>query len=436
MLVEFTIENFRSIKNRTTFSMQTAPYLRKLKDSNTLLTKPVNLLKSAVVFGPNGSGKTNLFKAIENIRIILLNYERNPMKHLNTLPFEPFKMVNSFENSFTLFEITLLLNGNLFKYIIMYNAELIFKEALYKIEEKADLTIFERFYDTQSEKYNYNLSDFVEDLQSKTRKNSSYLSVLADNNNQLAINIILWFLKDVVFIDADSNVKNYEELLDKLDDKELKKKLITFLKIADFNIVDIELRRRKEKFPKKYIKLLELLDVSNSEEDDYIEITDLFTVYKKYNNGQEDGYSYLHVESDESRGTKKMILISLILLDALENGKTIFIDEFDNAFHIEISQLLLKLFNSKFYNLNSQFILNTHDLSLMDGEVLRVDQIWFVEKDRENSSEFYSLYDFNETNNRSRSDMSFAKDYIRGKFGAVPIINDSILTRNIFIKED
>ncbi|MCJ0932943.1 AAA family ATPase [Virgibacillus halodenitrificans] len=430
MLIEFTIENFRSIKESTTFSMQTAPYLKRLKDSNTLLTEPINLLKSSIIFGANGSGKTNLIRAIETVRLLLLNYERKPMRTLNTLPFQPFKMIEGYEDSYTLFELTFYLKEDIYKYTIKYNDEKIYSEALYLVREE-DVTIFERDRNNNDDGYIYNLGEGIDDLKSKTRDTSPYLSVLADNNNKLAMDIVLWVLEDILIIGPNPNVGNYKSLLEKLEDKVIKNKLINFLKIADFNIVDFELRKRQEKFPAKYKEVLKILEIP--EEEETLETIDLFTIYKKYNkNNVEDGYSYLDVDSYESRGTQKMIIISLILIDAFENGKTIFIDEFDNAFHLEISQFLLKLFNSNLYNNNSQFIMNTHDLSLMDSNILRVDQVWFVEKDIENKSEFYSLYDFNDTNKKARSDMSYAKDYLKGKFGAVPIINESVLTTNIF----
>ncbi|MGA5681359.1 AAA family ATPase [Bacillus bombysepticus] len=436
MLVQFTIENFRSIHQEATFSMQTAPYLKKLKKTNTFMTDPVNLLKSAIIFGANGSGKTNLFKAAQTLRGILLNSKR---RKNSKLPFEPFKMIKDYENSFTTFEIILLLEGSLFKYTLRYNDELIQKESLVKIRKSTDEIIFDREFDFDQEMYIYELSNNTNDLIDITRNTTPYLSILSDFNDILAMDIISWFEESLVTVGADFETSRYRHIYEKLENKELKEKLLMFLKVADFNIVDIELRRRKHKIPDKVRMLVEAIleEDSDKDADDYMEILDVFTIYNTYDaNLNIVDTAQIHADSYESRGTNKMILISLILLDAIENGKTLLIDEFDNAFHVAISKFLLKVFNTPLYNSSSQFILNTHDLSLLNSEILRVDQIWFVEKDRQNSSEFYSLYDFNETYNRSSSDMSFANEYIKGKFGAIPIVNESTLLKNIFAREE
>ncbi|PFH69635.1 hypothetical protein CN944_29445 [Bacillus thuringiensis] len=434
MLVQFTIENFRSIQEETTFSMQTAPYLKRLKSSNTLMTEPVNLLKSALIFGANGSGKTNLFKAIETLKGILLNFER---KKNTKLPFQPFKMVSNHEASFTTFEIILMIDGTLFKYTLKYNEEFIQQESLVKVRKSTDYVIFSRDYNFDDSTHSYDLSNEISDLTSITRKTIPYLSILANFNDSVAMKILSWFEDNLVTVGADFETSRYRHVYEKLENKKLKEKLLMFLKVADFNIVDIELRKRKEKIPEKFKLIFETLFEEDSEKDndDFMEILDVFTVYNTYDsNFDVIDKAFLHADSYESRGTNKMILISLILLDAIENGKTLLIDEFDNAFHVAISSFLLKVFNSEFYNQSSQFILNTHDLSLLDSSILRVDQVWFVEKDKHNSSDFYSLYDFNDSHNRASSDMSFAKDYMSGKFGAVPVVNESALSNNIFVR--
>lgn len=168
--------------------------------------------------------------------------------------------------------------------------------------------------------------------------------------------------------------------------------------------------------------------LDSDEDDNNFEYTDVFTVYNKYGeDGEILGTVSLHADSYESRGTKKMIIIAIILLDALQYGKTLLMDEFDSAFHLAISKFLMKLFNTKLYNQGSQFILNTHEVSLLDNNILRVDQIWFIDKDKDNQSELYSLYHFNDATDKPRSDVTYANDYLKGKFGAYPVINNHVL---------
>jgi len=442
MLVQFTVENFRTIFEKKTFSMQTAPYLKKFGNTNTFNSSPINLLKSAVMFGPNGSGKTNIIKAIDLLKNMIINsYRINATKSVK-LPFQPFKMSQETkddeEKGSTLFEITLLLNNKLFEYKINYNKEMILMESLKVLTETTDKLMFRREFDDSENKYVYEIGENFPDYQEKTKKNVLYLTVLSEFDNDFnqfeGKEVYNWFLNDLIIIEADDDGIN-NNFIKLLDDEIKKENLLEFLKIADFNIVDIDTRKRITEVP-EHLKAL-MVSEFNHEVDDHFEFTDVYTIYNKYDSdGQISGTTPIHVESYESRGTIKMINLALILLDATENSRTIFIDEFDNALHYEISVFLLKLFNSELHNKKSQFIINTHDLSLLDSKFLRIDQIWFSEKNKSNITDFYSLYDINLESSHARSDLSYAKKYMKGKFGAVPIINESMFNFNFFNKGD
>lgn len=439
MLVGFTIENFRSIYDKTNFSMQTAPYLKRFTETNTFQTKPINVLKNAVVFGPNGSGKTNLIEALNVFETMILNSFRVNVSKSQKLPYQPFKMHDEIKD-YTFFEIILLLKGKLYSYGLKYNDTLVLNETLKILHEDYDSLIFSREYNEEQNNYVYEFAPDTPDLKDKTRKTILYLSVLSEFNNDFddfeGKAVYNWFLDDLVILDTESTVGNSASLLRKLENKNTKSKVLDFLKIADFNIVDIELRRRREEIPEQFKPLFASLKAeSNQDLDDFIETTDVYTVYNKYDSDNEIiGKSSIHADSFESRGTNKMILIAIVMADASINHKTVFIDEFDNAFHNQISKFLIKIFNNENYNQKSQFIITTHDISLLDTNLLRVDQIWFADKSKYNKTDFYSLYDFNATTKKVRSDVSIIKDYISGKFGAVPIINDSIFEYNIFEK--
>ncbi|MEC1551564.1 ATP-binding protein [Bacillus haynesii] len=429
MLVEFKVENFMSIKNEVTFTMQTAPRLKRFKESNTFLTKPVNILKSSVIFGPNGSGKTNLFKALTYMKHLILDDYSNTKKTLESLPYHPYKMDTDKVQNPTKFQIIILINGELFKYEIHYNKERILFENLQILKDTNDINYFKREYDTENNTYQYELFDGVKDFGDITRGNVLYLPVLSSKNDLVAYKIFQWFNDNLVFIGSNiSKVSSYDSIVEQLEDPSVKNSVIKLLKIADFNIHDIDIRTKTMIIPedfKEIFKVIKKLDENDEiSVDDEREIKDIYTIYK----GEDNRLIPIHVDSFESRGTKKMLLIATVLVNALRNdGQTIFIDEFDNAFHLAISTFLLKVINSKDFNVNSQFILNTHELSLLKNDVLRVDQIWFTEKNKANITDIYSLYDFNDTNNRSRQDVSYASDYLNGKYGAWPIVNERAL---------
>ncbi|GAA0434282.1 ATP-binding protein [Virgibacillus salarius] len=418
------MKNFRSFKTKQTFSMQTAPYLKKFKESNTIKSPDIRLLKNALIFGANGGGKTNVFEGIRTLRALLLNWGMNYKRNHSKLPYVPFKMDEENELGYTEFEIVLYLDFRYFKFTITYDGDRIHHESLVELKTKRDILYYEREYSHDKQGYLYKTPK-VSDLTDKTRKNISYLTILSEFNDDTAILILDWFKFDLKIIDTNYDLRYFNSLLEKLEDEKFKHNVLNILKVADYNIVDIIVNRKKEEIPDIIKKILEDDD---DDDEKFIEFNDAYTVYNKVNshNGEDD-VTLLHADSYESRGTKKMIVIAIALLDAFERGKTLLIDEFDSAFHIAISKFLLQLFNSKDYNKNAQFILNTHDINLLDNNILRVDQIWFAEKNKLNSTEIYSLYDFNDDKNRSRSDISYAKEYLKGKFGAYPVISEGLL---------
>ncbi|POO76765.1 hypothetical protein C1T30_41165 [Bacillus sp. MBGLi97] len=431
MLIEFKVENFLSIKNEETFTMQTAPYLKKFKESNTFLTKPVNILKSSLVFGPNGSGKTNLFNALLYMKNLILDNFESPKKTLKSLPYQPFLMDNEFLEKPTKFQITLLIDEEIFRYTFHYNKERILFESLDLLKSGKDVNYFNRKFNPQDNVYIYDFLDGVKDFQDITRGNVLYLSLLSTKNDFIASKILEWFENKLVYIGSDiGNVSSYKKIVDRLENPEIKENVINFLRMADFNIQDIEVRTKTITIPDDWKEIHALLDKikdkfdTESTSEDVIR--DIYTIYDT----AQGLTAPVHVDSFESRGTKKMLLIATILFNALNNeGQTILMDEFDNAFHLAISLFLLKAMNSKDFNHNSQFILNTHELALLKNNILRVDQIWFAEKNKENVTEFYSLYDFNDSQNRSRNDVSYATDYMNGKYGAWPIVNEGVFKK-------
>lgn len=425
MLVEFKIQNFKSVKEEMVFSMQAAPNLRRLKKSNTFSLKPVNVLKSALVLGPNGSGKTNLFSALRMMRGLIKRDADHTSYMLKGLPYQPFKMDPQCIKEPTKFSVTLLISKKIYNYEFYYDKKRIVYESLKELKPEEDLVIFTREFFYENEDYFYFLPDSTPDIRDVTREDMLYLTLLANRNHTTATKILKWFANDLIFIGSDvGDITQYEDIVEELENDRIKRSVVDLLRIADFNLIDIEIRSKIQKLPDKVFEALKLLksddsDDSNDELNERV-VKDIYTIYKRTDNERVP----IHLDSFESRGTKKMLLLATILINAIkEEGKTILIDEFDNAFHLAISLFILKIVNSSDLNLYTQFILNTHNLDLMKNNLLRVDQIWFAEKDKSNQTEFYSLYDFNLTNRRARHDVSYASDYLSGKYGAWPIVN-------------
>lgn len=410
MLVDFRVKNCLSYKDDTLFSMVAGSRLRKWKDTHTIQFDTFRLVKSAFIFGPNGSGKSNLFTAIKVLRSLLFNFENlNNVKQLR-LPYQPFKL-GSQQDKPTEFMISLFLDGALYDYEIQYNASQVLYERLVKTNKSLKEELFVRQWD--GTEYSYETFQTAsQELTKYTRNNTAFLSVLHVFNDPDALKIFDWFLHKILFLDEANRLSSHP-LIRKLEEEPFKKEVIKLLKIADLSIQDVTARRveRREKNTIGY----------EFDSPEVIQEVDIDLHYLSFDEaGAPIGTKTINWTMD-SKGTVRMLHLACVMVDAYNKGKTIFIDEFDTAFHVSICEFLMAIMNSKRNNSN-QFVVTSHEIELLD-QPLRADQIWFVNKSFKNESELYSLFDFADLQ-RKRGDLSYAKRYMKGEFGATPVINE------------
>ncbi|MEY9970923.1 AAA15 family ATPase/GTPase [Lysinibacillus sp. RC46] len=410
MLVDFRVKNCLSYKDETLFSMVAGSRIRKLKDTHTMKFDSFHLVKSAFIFGPNGSGKSNLFTAIKILRSLLFNFENlNNVKQLR-LPYQPFKLGGQQEQP-TEFMISLLLDGVLYDYEVQYNASQVLYESLTKTTKSMKEQLFNRQWDGTEYLYETAHSTSLE-LTKYTRNNTAFLSVLNVFNDPDARKIFDWFLHKIMFLDEANRLSSHP-LIRKLEEEHFKKEVIKLLKIADFSIQDVTARRveRREKNTIGY----------DFDTPEVIQEVDIDLHYLSFDEaGAPIGTETINWTMD-SKGTVRMLHLACVMVDAYNKGKTIFIDEFDTAFHVSICEFLMAIMNSK-RNVTNQFVVTSHEIDLLD-QPLRSDQIWFVNKSFKNESELYSLFDFADLQ-KKRGDISYAKRYLKGEFGATPVINE------------
>lgn len=410
MLVDFRVKNCLSYKDDTLFSMVAGSRLRKWKDTHTIQFDTLRLVKSAFIFGPNGSGKSNLFTAIKVLRSLLFNFENlNNVKQLR-LPYQPF-MLGSQQDKPTEFMISLFLDGALYDYEIQYNASQVLYERLVKTNKSLKEELFVRQWD--GTEYSYETFQTAsQELTKYTRNNTAFLSVLHVFNDPDALKIFDWFLHKILFLDEANRLSSHP-LIRKLEEEPFKKEVIKLLKIADLSIQDVTARRveRREKNTIGY----------EFDSPEVIQEVDIDLHYLSFDEaGAPIGTKIINWTMD-SKGTVRMLHLACVMVDAYNKGKTIFIDEFDTAFHVSICEFLMAIMNSK-RNSSNQFVVTSHEIELLD-QPLRADQIWFVNKSFKNESELYSLFDFADLQ-RKRGDLSYAKRYMKGEFGATPVINE------------
>lgn len=410
MLVDFRVKNCLSYKDDTLFSMVAGSRLRKWKDTHTIQFDTLRLVKSAFIFGPNGSGKSNLFTAIKVLRSLLFNFENlNNVKQLR-LPYQPFKL-GSQQDKPTEFMISLFLDGALYDYEIQYNASQVLYERLVKTNKSLKEELFVRQWDG-TEYYYETFQTASQELTKYTRNNTAFLSVLHVFNDPDALKIFDWFLHKILFLDEANRLSSHP-LIRKLEEEPFKKEVIKLLKIADLSIQDVTARRveRREKNTIGY----------EFDSPEVIQEVDIDLHYLSFDEaGAPIGTKTINWTMD-SKGTVRMLHLACVMVDAYNKGKTIFIDEFDTAFHVSICEFLMAIMNSK-RNSSNQFVVTSHEIELLD-QPLRADQIWFVNKSFKNESELYSLFDFADLQ-RKRGDLSYAKRYMKGEFGATPVINE------------
>lgn len=407
MLIEFTVKNYASFKDETTLSAETGSRLRKLKETNTFSYKHPALLKSLLLFGPNGSGKSQLINALARMRTIVT---RPTQTVTDTLIYNPFMFNEDSRKKDTVFKVKIELKNIIYIYSFAYNFKEVTQESLIRYKNNKKTLIFSR-HNMEIETSDSFLATSIP----KLRKNALFLYLAQAENNVDCGLVYKWFSENLIFIGSRNQFRIPDELLNLMKNEYLKQEMISFLSFADFNISDIEVRdipvvRGDSHLPKGEV------------EESYPEtVKELFTIHKVYDKDKVISTGELPL-TFESVGTRRLFYIVLAMMLAQINGneKTILIDEFDDSLHVELASALVKIFNSN-ENLN-QFIITTHDIHLLDSS-LRIDQIYLLDKDFHGISNLKSIFDFEDARNKGRRDISFAKRYLQGKFGAVPVID-------------
>jgi len=406
MLIQFTIGNFLSFKDKTTFSMVASKY----RDHNEHVFKAlsnIKLLKSSAIYGANASGKSNLIKAMNFMKRFVLFSTKGSIE--SPINVNNFKLAVEMDNKPSFFEIVFIIDKIIYRYGFETTISEILGEWLYYSRADKEYLLFER----KRNKFNINRNTFKEglNLKNKTRNNSLFLSVVAEFNGIISNKIIEW-LHNFNVITGLNDYSLFTAKLLEFDD--MKYNIINLLKTADLFIENIKKQEKSiERTSLPINKNVKLLPDGN------FKLVNFVTFHNKYKNGKVIGKSLMDMDSEESEGTKKYFSLSGPILDTLINGKILVADEFDARLHPLLLINLIQLFNSEINNKNAQLIFVAHDVALLNRKYLRRDQIWFTEKDKYESTKLYSLDKY-----KIRNDYNIEKNYLLGKFGGIPIINN------------
>ncbi|MDR2411007.1 MAG: ATP-binding protein [Bacteroidales bacterium] len=423
MIAEFTIGNFRSFKEKVTFSLISTKD-RELSESNTFeMDNNLKFLKSAVIYGANASGKSNFFNALSFFLYFAVN--SGPRKQIGdstgTEPFAFSKQTEGQPSSFELIFYTLDEDGKniRYRYGFSITEKDVIDEYLWAVYNVREVNLFiRRHQEITSTSY------FKEGGRSKqfVRNNCSLLSVCAQNNGEISAQIIRYFSK----MEVTSGLRDFRFITKKeLHNQEYQQDIVNFLRYADIQINRFRSETRAmDSQENEDPELKAFLEYLKKKVPHFEEQERVFFGHTMYDDELPVGEKYL-AEEDESGGTIKLFSYSIPILSALKNGTPLFIDEFDTMLHPLIIEAIIKLFNSPATNSrNAQLVISCHAVNILTNKLFRRDQIWFCEKDQFGATDLYSLVEYKEP---VRKDASYNKNYLQGKYGAVPYINEILL---------
>lgn len=406
MILEFSIENFLSFKEKVTFSM--LANASNGLDNNYIVSNDKRILKTAAIYGANASGKSNLFKVLTNVILMLRNSNNADINA--KLPIVPFKFDKEYilTNKPSEFEIKFILDEIRYVYGFVANREQIYEEYLYYYPNGRETKIFDR---TNVNEYSYAQKDekTLREIEAKNAPNKFFLAT-ATNWNFEKTKPVYNFLTMGIGTCFNLETLKAMALGQYAKNKNLKEFALDFLKKADFNIEDY-----------KVVEVVvpeEVLSEIRKRDDNVHEVTKFFQLLFKHKGTE----NYLSLD-EESIGTQMIFSLIPFIADTLNNKKILVIDELDKSLHPFLVQHIVEMFNDKEINKNgAQLIFNTHDTNLLDLNILRRDQIWFTEKNNDTGvSDLYPLSDFS-----VRKSDNIEKGYLLGRYGAVPFIKNDL----------
>lgn len=400
---------------------------KRLDENNIFkVDADLSLLKSAAIYGANASGKSNLAQAMSFMKWFMINSSKETQS-TEKIDVEPFRLSTETIFKPSYFEIVFLLSGKKYRYGFEVTQDKVISEWLFYVPRVRETKVFERKLNDISFSKLYNANG----IEKKTRHNALFLSVSAQFNVDIAEKILNWITSQIKIV-SGLNDQDYQGYTSRhlIRNEVNRDAIFKLIKKLDLGIGEIDVREvgsresllektkdLPDEFKEVFTKVADLILGDGREP----KIASIKTFHQKFDeNGIPVGTELFDLDSHESEGTRKIFALSGLLVDSLQEGKTLVIDEFDARLHPLISCAIVGLFNSSETNPNnSQLIFMTHDTNLLTNKLFRRDQIWFAEKSRFGVTDLYSLAEY-----KVRNDASFETDYIKGRYGAIPYIGN------------
>lgn len=423
MLLNFSVTNFGPIKERQTLSLL-ADETDNALPGNTFLSKAKRqkLVRSLVMYGPNASGKTTLVKALNFLDEFVLNSHKKQVGDL--IQVAPFKLSQESILEGSEFEIELIAKGVRYVYGLNCTSSKINEEWLFAYPNGSPQKWFHRVFNQSTQKYAYKYSGKFSDVKTaknewelETKSNELFLSLAVKKNSQQLLPVFEWF-KDTLRV-----VGSASELSDAYTtrlclDSDLNKDVLNFMQHADLGIVGIDVSETPFHADQLPSDMPTELKRKIAEQ-----LKDRRTTSTVFTHMSATGNAQMQLTAgEESDGTKAMFAFAGPWLDVQSHNRVLIVDELDTSLHPLVVHQLVKLFHqqAKQNNNEAQLIFSTHDATLLSQKILRRDQIWFLEKNKEGASQLYSLQDINNV----RAEASFEKAYLNGRYGGIPFMKE------------
>lgn len=384
MVLEIRLSNMFSFRDEVTLDLQAAKIQTKKArelEGNLFSVDGEQMLKSVALFGANASGKSNVIKAIRAcVNMVRSSHNYNVDTRFAISPFK----FEDYTNKPSSFYIRFLLNGVEYEYSFSFMHDEIITETLYYYPNGRKSLVFSRDESRGTEKKDiYEFKTVIKrpfDVADNTSKKTLYISRASQMDREIAQKIFLFFCNDIVLDYQVANIDSLDNLF-----KERKEQMLEVLRTADSDIIDFKIQNNA------------------------------ITTFHRTNPSIAFDF-----ETEESEGTKTLFRMMVRMIGIIHEGKMLLVDEIDNSLHTQLVEFVIGMFN---HSDHAQLIYTTHNTHLLNTDFQRRDQVYFVNKREDGSSDLYSLFDFKDF----RDTLDMEKAYLQGRFDAIPYISTLIL---------
>lgn len=381
MVLEIRLSNMFSFRDEVTLDLQAAKIQTKKArelEGNLFSVDGEQMLKSVALFGANASGKSNVIKAIRAcVNMVRSSHNYNVDTRFAISPFK----FEDYANKPSSFYIRFLLNGVEYEYSFSFMHDEIITETLYYYPNGRKSLVFRRDESRGTEKKDiYEFKTVIKrpfDVADNTSKKTLYISRASQMDREIAQKIFLFFCNDIVLDYQVANIDSLDNLF-----KERKEQMLEVLRTADSDIIDFKIQNNA------------------------------ITTFHRTNPSVAFDF-----ETEESEGTKTLFRMMVRMIGIIHEGKMLLVDEIDNSLHTQLVEFVIGMFN---HSNHAQLIYTIHNTHLLNTDFQRRNQVYFVNKREDGSSDLYSLFDFKDF----RDTLDMEKAYLQGRFDAIPTISN------------